>query len=135
MTTEKSKTGFAEAKNDEKIDTNKFKDLFAILLTIKYLEVLKYADVENVAAKALCILQRQKRYISKLMRKPPPIKHRGFLSHVQKHSADLCRSLFCGLKNNHISVWYNMTARKLDAWGMAHKIYTCNYFVFAGTKD
>ena len=89
-------------------------------------------DVENVVVKALCILQAQISYLSKLQNHPPAPKHRGFLSHVQKHSADLCRSLYFDFKNVGINVWFDMEADRIDARGMIPGIHL---YVFYHSGD
>merc|ERR1719233_885586 len=97
--------------------------------------LVNYADVDIVVAKALSLLKIQHNYINKLQREPPAIEHRGFLSHVQKYSADLCRCLVYGLEKKDTSVWHDMTAGRLDAIGMAHGVAICNYFVLIATKE
>jgi len=136
--TQKSNSGSATANDDKKIDANKLdvKALAQIFPQDGMLEqLLKHADGEYAMAKALSLLQEQIPYLSKLQKDQSPIKHRGFLSHVQQNSADLCRSLFYALQLKRTSVWYDMTAGRLDSRGMADGIATSSNFVFIATKD
>jgi len=103
--TGKSLAQQAAAKDHEKVDTIKVKKLERIFRDADvFKEVLNYADYDSVVGKTLSIIQEQEGYIFKLQSNPPATKHRGFLSHVQKDSADLCRSLFYALKEKRTSV-------------------------------
>jgi len=135
-TNSKSKS---QAVNDEKkTDKNKLdtKSFAGIFPQEKMLEtLLKFARGEAVVANSLNLLHGQLQYLLKLQKNPPRIEHRGFLSHVQEHSSDLCRSLKYGLEKKQTSVWYDMTAGRLDALGMAKGIATSRYFVLIATKN
>jgi len=132
--TEKSKVDYESSK--KKIKVVALKDLKGVFRKKEMFEELsKLAQADDIVAKALSLLNEQLSYILKLREEPPTIKYRGFLSHVQHNSADLCRCLFYGLEKKHTSVWYDMTAGRLDARGMVEGIATCSYFVLIATKD
>jgi len=63
------------------------------------------------------------------------IKHDAFLSHAQKNSADLCRSIKRRLQDFKISAWYDMQAKRLDAIGMAEAVVQAKVFVLVATVD
>ena len=67
-------------------------------------ELAREAKKNNVIYKALELLLAELSYIEKLQVKPLPLSFRGFLSHVQRNSADLCRSLYYGLEKKNIPV-------------------------------
>lgn len=147
MITEKSKIAHLGAADEEKINSEDNKiDINQLGVCTKDLpclfqqdsgfdEVMKFAEVNSVIAKAIGLLHEQRDHISTLQKDPPSTTHRGFLSHVQQHSSDLCRSLFYGLKEKKTKVWFDMDAGRLDAVGMANGIASSAYFVLVATKN
>merc|ERR1712060_427088 len=71
----------------------------------------------------------------KLIQRNMEIKNDAFLSHVQKNSADLCRSIQRSLKDVKISSWYDMQAKRLDAYGMAEAVAQAKVFVLVATVE
>jgi len=107
--TEQSKMKAVITINEEKIDAEKIalykKSLPNVGSNCTFIsELLKCAEVNSVIAKALDLVHSQIEYINKLRREPPQIKNRGFLSHVQGNSADLCRSISHELKEKNVEV-------------------------------
>jgi len=63
------------------------------------------------------------------------ITYDAFLSHVQGDSADLCRSLQTALFKHKVSSWYDMTAARLDSWGMAEGLARAKNVVVIATSN
>jgi len=130
-------------RDEEKIDLSKInlfqeelKNIF--LQNVEFFnELIKLAESSSILTEALHLLHTQEDYISKLQIKPRKIQYWGFLSHVQIHSADLCRSLQYAItaKNKKATVWFDMNAERLDARGMADGISSSRWFVLVATKD
>jgi len=130
-------------REEEKIDLSTInlfqKELKNIFLqNVEFFnELIKLAASSSILTAALHLLHTQEDYISKLQIKPRKIQYWGFLSHVQIHSADLCRSLQYAIaaKNRKATVWFDMNAERLDARGMADGVSSSRWFVLVATKD
>jgi len=57
------------------------------------------------------------------------------LSHVQRRSADLCRSLSYALKNDGINVWLDMQSGRRDEIGVIEGIFTSSSFTIVMTTE
>jgi len=86
------------------------------------------------AMKAAQILRAESAYILKKLKRRERVSD-IFLSHVQKHSADLCRNLKDCLEKQNISVWYDLTAGRLDAHGMIDGVTEARLFLIVLTKE
>lgn len=67
--------------------------------------------------------------------KSPERKWDCFLSHAQKDSADICRSIKDSLETKGISTWLDKCADNTDNNGMVDGIVNSNSFVLVLTKD
>ena len=81
--------------DEEKADLQKIalfeKDLAGVFQQHDiFIELIKFAKDDVTAAKALSLFHEHRGHISSVQRKPPSITYRGFLSHVQRNSGDLC---------------------------------------------
>jgi len=139
----KSEPLASEDEDDETIDLDKVnvfeKELKSIFMQNDgfFEKLIKIAKVNSIVTDALDLLYVQLNYIKELQRKPLKVTHMGFLSHVQKNSGDLCRSLHLALiqKDKEAKVWYDMNAGRLDARGMADGICSSGWFVLIASKD
>lgn len=126
--------------DERKIDSEKMaqyeedlKNIFPRLA--KFEEIMEWGKMDSSAFQALELLHAEISFIKELQIKPPSLSYRGFLSHVQRDSADLCRCFYYGLKEKSIRVWIDMDAGRLDVRGMASGIADSHYFVIIATKD
>jgi len=97
-----------------------------------------HCDVHPETKSAMALVEEQKSYISELIAKRKVNASNGcsaFLSHVQRNSADLCRSIYLSLKARNVQVWYDKTADRLDSRGMVDGIFGSNEFVFIMVRD
>jgi len=87
---------------------------------------------------AMALVEEQKSYILELVAKPNVDANNNcsaFLSHVQKDSGDLCRSLYLSLKMRKVQVWYDKIADRLDSRGMVDGIFGSDEFVCIMVRD
>jgi len=59
----------------------------------------------------------------------------GFLSHVQKDSADTCRSIMSDLKEKGISLWYDKEVNRIDKRGMINGVCESATFIIVLTHN
>jgi len=134
------KSQLITADDDEKIDADVLSTLVLNLKSIfpnsaTFEKIVKLAEVDAIVLKALALFNMGASHIKKLKNNLSSPTWRGFLSHVQKDSADLCRSLFYGLKEKNTRVWLDMDAGRLDKRGITEGIAESSYFVIIATKD
>jgi len=87
---------------------------------------------------ALALVEEQKMYILELInnkKTDAQSKYEAFLSHVQKDSADLCRSLWFALEKENVGIWYDKEAERLDSKGIVNGIFYSSEFVFVMVRD
>jgi len=97
-----------------------------------------HCDAHPETKSAMTLVEEQKSYISELIAKRKVDANNNcaaFLSHVQRDSADLCRSIYLSLKARNVQVWYDKTADRLDSRGMVDGIFGSNEFVFIMVRD
>lgn len=110
------------------------------LFTDKFREsLISLSKTHAATMSAIALVEGQSSYMLDLMGKSKPEKiihsKDAFLSHVQKYSMDLCRSLLLSLRNKEIEVWYDKEADRLDTRGMVEGIFTSSEFVIVMVKD
>jgi len=87
---------------------------------------------------AISLLTEQKPYILELMGKSignSRDNYDAFLSHSQKDSSDLCRSIYLALGIKKAAVWYDKSADRVDGRGMVDGIFNSNEFILVMVKD
>jgi len=99
--------------------------------------VLLLSKTHTATKSAVTLLEDQNSYILQLIANPKPatFKYDAFLSHVQKSSGDLCRSLLYALKEKKVRVWYDKAEKRLDAKGMVEGIFKSSEFVLVMVED
>lgn len=129
------KTGFAKPVLMSLKSKSNAKQLFSD----KFLSSLSsLSNVNKETKSSLALLEDQKTYILKLMAKSEGgtiEKYDAFLSHAQKDSADLCRSVYLALGNKNVKVWYDKEAHRLDNRGMIEGIFGSSEFVMVLVRD
>jgi len=109
------------------------------LFTDKFRSILaSHCNAHPETKSAMALVEEQKTYILELIAKPKVDANQNyaaFLSHVQKDSADLCRSIYLSLKSRKVQVWYDKTADRLDSRGMVDGIFGSKEFVFIMVRD
>jgi hypothetical protein len=100
--------------------------------------LLSHCNAHAETKSAMALVEEQKTYILELIKNQKTgtnSNYEAFLSHVQKDSADLCRSIYLSLLMNDVKVWYDKEADRLDNRGMVEGIFKSNEFVFVMVKD
>ena len=92
------------------------------------------ASKVSAFVKAAKMLEAESGYILKRI-KSPDIKWDNFLSHVQKISADVCRSIKDALGKDRITCWYDRNAARVDIYGMVDGVINSNLFTIVLTKE
>jgi hypothetical protein len=93
--------------------------------------------VDKISEEAIKMMVSQKKYILEILAGPkhdPNSSYDAFLSHVQKDSKDLCRSLYYATKEMKALVWYDKVAERLDLKGMVDGVNRSNEFVLVMTR-
>jgi len=99
-------------------------------MIIKWLRETKVTELVKSAE----LLEHESDYILQRM-KSAVRRYDSFLSHVQKQSSDLCRNIRENCMKRGLSMWYDKTADRLDARGMADSILESSVFILVLTKE
>jgi len=88
---------------------------------------------ENEMLEAAILLESESTYI--IANSVSVGKWHGFLSHVQKDSADTCRSIRSDLKRKGVTLWYDKEVNRIDKRGMINGVRDSATFIIVLTHN
>jgi len=88
---------------------------------------------KNEMLEAALLLESESAYI--IANSVAEVKWHGFLSHVQKDSADTCRSIRSDLEGKGVALWYDKEVNRIDKRGMINGVRDSATFMIVLTHN